>query len=343
MLFLGTIAFSLAAGNVAFHAYRPNVEFPAVGEEKVVELPAFASPVAFNEAIVSWNVTPAAGAQVQVEARPGGSDRWYRMADWQLDDASLRTSLKAEKDAAAEVDTDTLVLKKPNREVQVRLRLRRIVDGPTPQLRLVTVSVCDTKSEKPSSAAKSPAWGKVIDVPQRAQGNYPRGSVLCSPTSLSMVLWHYANLLQRPELNNDVPVVEACVWDKEYDGAGNWPFNAAYAGSFPGITGYVSRFTGIGDLERWIEAGIPVICSVSLDILLEKDPPRPSGHLVVLVGFDAKGDPVFNDPARRDSVRRTYRRANFEKAWLRSHRTVYLVYPEGANVPSGGEGRWIEP
>jgi hypothetical protein len=62
--------------------------------------------------------------------------------------------------------------------------------------------------------------------------------------------------------------------------------------------------------------------------------------LVVLVGFTAEGDPIFNDPAKRDEVRRTYKRANFEKAWLYSDRAVYLVYPDGTRLPDDPDRLW---
>jgi hypothetical protein len=68
-----------------------------------------------------------------------------------------------------------------------------------------------------------------------------------------------------------------------------------------------------------------------------------SGHLVVLVGFTENGDPIFNDPAKKDEVRRTYKRANFDAAWSHSSRTVYIVLPENATPPSGSGGMWIEP
>ncbi|HMO64091.1 MAG TPA: hypothetical protein PKE47_02505, partial [Verrucomicrobiota bacterium] len=44
------------------------------------------------------------------------------------------------------------------------------------------------------------------------------------------------------------------------------------------------------------------------------------------------GDPVINDPwAKLDEgqpVRRVYRRADLDRAWLASRRTAYLVAPE---------------
>ena len=98
-----------------------------------------------------------------------------------------------------------------------------LAHGPAPRLELLTFSFFDSPADATETAAqakKSPAWGKTIDVPQRADNNYPHGGVLCSPTSLSMVLAYYANRLSRPEMNKDVPEVESHVRDPVYKGTG---------------------------------------------------------------------------------------------------------------------------
>ena len=62
-----------------------------------------------------------------------------------------------------------------------------------------------------------------------------------------------------------------------------------------------------------------------------------NGHLAVLVGFDAAGNPIVNDPAAASDgdVQRTYNRAQLETLWLEhSGGTVYLIYPPSHSVPS---------
>jgi len=126
----------------------------------------------------------------------------------------------------------------------------------------------------------------------------------------------------------------AGVYDAEYKGHGNWSFNAAWAGE-QGFAASVRRFTGLVELEPWIAAGVPVIMSVSWDFEAARPLPgapiRSSrGHLTTLVGFDAAGDPVMNEPASPDdaSVRRTYPRAALEARWLEaSGGTAYIVTP----------------
>lgn len=327
------LAVALTASPVRLVSFDPNADFPASGETKTIEYGNVDPHIAFNEVVPSWNVDSPEGASVTVQIRSHGDgyvSKWFSFGDWSL--GAARTSVKGQKDDDGNVDTDTFIARRQASTVDVRLTLRNTSSG-HPRLKLFTLAFANTKDPAPSSNESSPAWGKTVEVPQRAQGNYPGGEVLCSPTSLSMVLAHYGQ-------DHDVPEVEANVWDKAYDGAGNWAFNAAYAGSFPGMRAYVTRFRGIQDLQSWIAADRPVICSINLAAARGK-PGDASGHLVVLVGFTKDGDPIFNDPAKRDQVRITYTRADFERAWLHSSRAVYLVYPENAPVPPDEDGVWM--
>ena len=109
--------------------------------------------------------------------------------------------------------------------------------------------------------ASRAAWGTVLDVPERSQMVYPNGGpVWCSPTSTSMVMAYWSERLGEPALNRPVPEVAAAVYDVVYRGNGNWPFNTAYAGR-DGLVAYVSRMSTLGQVERWIEAGVPVVAS----------------------------------------------------------------------------------
>jgi hypothetical protein len=320
--------------------------FPEVGHESEQRYGNMTPEFPFRHVIASWNVEPADAAAIKVEVRAldgNHTTKWYTLGRWTLDGkVGPRGSLNGQGDADGNVDTDTLTLKKPMKTLEARVTLSTVKDGPRPNLKFMSFSFADGESEPDTPLLASEAWGKTIDVPERAQNNYPNGGVLCSATSVSMVLWHYANVLDKPEMNKDVPEVEEHVWDPVYKGAGNWPFNTAYVGSFPGMRSYVARFESIHDLERWIDAGFPVICSVSFDMLRGLPlSPTESGHLVVLVGFTKDGTPVINDPAFKNQVRKTYKRSDFEKAWKYSNRTVYLVYPEDAKIPKDTEGLWF--
>ena len=127
------------------------------------------------------------------------------------------------------------------------------------------------------------------------------------------------------------------VFDWIYDGHGNWPFNTAYAATF-GLEGYVARFTSLSQVEEWVAAGVPVVTSIAWGKgdLTGAPIPSSSGHLMVVVGFDASGNPIVNDPAAatNEEVQRTYLRGEFETQWLSaSGGTVYLIYPASLETP----------
>ena len=125
-----------------------------------------------------------------------------------------------------------------------------------------------------------------------------------------------------------------------YKGYGNWPFNTAYAAAvIPNMEGYVARFTSLTQAEAWIAAGVPVIVSFAWgkSDLDGAAIPTSNGHLAVLVGFDAAGNPIVNDPAAASNaeVQRTYNRAQFETQWLTtSGGSVYPIYPAGHATPT---------
>jgi Peptidase_C39 like family len=327
-------------------SFEPDITLDETSKPYVCEYKNLSPGFDFDEVIPSWNISNAGLTTLEMKIRSHKgkhTSKWYSFGTWTLGDAANRRSVKGQRDADGNVDTDTFVATNHPDSVDISFKIQRPnkIGEPIPKLTLFAVSFSNTKIVQPSGIVPSPAWGKTIEVPQRAQGNYPNGGVLCSPTSLSMMLWHYAIQLGRPELNKDVPEVVSNVWDATYDGAGNWPYNTAYAGSFPGIRAYVTRFRSIEDLETWIAAGLPVICSISLGTAEGKTEAGDTGHLVVLVGFTSNGDPIFNDPARKQQVRYTYTRAHFEKAWLHSHRTVYLVHPDSIHPPKSFADVWI--
>ena len=126
-------------------------------------------------------------------------------------------------------------------------------------------------------------------------------------------------------------------YDYTYHGAGNWPFNTAYAGRF-GLDAFVTRLRSLNEAESFIAAGIPLVLSLSFT---KKQIPGLSygtaGHLLVLAGFSSTGQPVLNDPASPSdaAVRKTVGRSEFESAWLTSSGgTVYVITPAGYPLPA---------
>lgn len=280
------------------------------GERGMYTSPELAT-APFDELIPSWNVqTPGGYAVLKVRARlASGWTDWYSFGRWSR--SSERYSLKTQKDAHGDVLTDTLRLTGKATAVQYHLTLV----GEGTRASLVALDTSDRAARpKAGTVAGNPAlWNRVIDAPQRSQMLYPDGGeVWCSPTSVSMILAHQGT-------NVTVPTAAAGTYDREYKGTGNWAFNAAYAGEL-GHRAYITRLPSLAAAEEWIARGQPLAVSIGWRRGELSGAPLPSstGHLMVLVGFDAAGNPVLNDPAAPNdaSVRRSYPRAQFERLWL---------------------------
>jgi hypothetical protein len=243
-----------------------------------------------------------------------------------------------QKDADGDVATDTLRLERPCDRLQIRLTLGGD-EGRKPRLKFLGLNLTDTTITPSSLPSDLAALGRTLPVPQRSQMAYTNGSVLCSPTTVSMIMSFWSRQLKRPELDRDVPDIVKAIYDAKWKGTGNWPFNTAYAGSFRGIRGYVTRMTDLAEVEDWIAAGIPVALSVCSDRLHHRGP-GPNGHLIVCVGFTENGDPVVNDPGSSRNIRRVYPRKDVIYAWSYSRNAVYLIYPEDSEIPKDRFGHW---
>src|SRR6478735_8306301 len=128
------------------------------------------------------------------------------------------------------------------------------------------------------------------------------------------------------------------VYDYRYNGAGNWPFNAAYAAS-RGLVADVTALHNLREAEPFIKAGIPLVASVAWESnKLDTAIKSTNGHLMVIGGFTATGNVIAYDPASLDDsvVRHVYDREQFERAWIpASGGIVYLIRPTGfVGLPS---------
>lgn len=310
--------------------------------EEVLTSPIIKTQLDWDQLVASWNAEMPKGTFLRVEVRACYLEhptRYYTMGRWSSDPARFpRESVAGQQDADGEVSTDTLLLKQSAPELQVRLTLGGD-DLLKPTLKFLGLALLDTKAKCAALLPNRAAWNRALPVPERSQMNYADGKVLCSPTTVSMLLTFWAKTLNRPELDHDVPEIVRAIYDSAWKGTGNWPFNMAYAGSFPGMRAYVARLSDISEIEDWIAAGVPVGLSVDYDRLRGKGP-GPNGHLVACVGFTANGDPIINDPGTSQHVRKIFARSRLAYAWASSHNTAYLVYPETWEVPRDRFGHW---
>jgi peptidase C39-like protein len=329
--------------------------------------PWLTTPEPFTETVPSWQADTPGGSWLGLDLQVRTStteSHWYTMANWAFGTTTIeRETVGTQADAIGRIVWDTFRSydTAPGGDpVAYRLRARLHGDGTNaPTLRQVASTSSAPGTPPPVS---EPITTKAVElnVPAYSQmthaGEYPKygggGEVWCSPTSTAMVLAYWgagpsaADLAGLPKdkvfdrngrKDGQVDWAALHVWDYGRGGAGNWPFNTAYAASY-GLDASVREYSTLREVERWIRDGVPVIISINwnntdADTANDLDGaaiPSSAGHLMVAIGFTATGDVIVADPAAASNaeVRRTYRRDQFERNWLRaSNGATYIVQP----------------
>jgi uncharacterized protein YvpB len=293
----------------------------------------------FNNLVFSWNSDTPEGTSIQVEARVFAKT---------LDSNGQLTFIKRASgngitdDSVAYVDIDTLVIKGSNGQtadkIQYRVTLNTNIYGVTPSVRLISGTIRKTIPDQGinnvSTYASYLLTPKVLDVPRFSQmvRDPSIANSICSATSVAMILNYYGTHI--------LPEESAWgVYDYNYNGFGNWPFNTAYAASF-GYRAYV-EYSTIEGLKREIYYGHPVAVSVAYknsvnvkaDLPVVDGAPIEStyGHLIVVCGFTNENGTeyiIVNDPsaANDEGVRVKYKLDQFEAAWAKFGNIAYIIH-----------------
>jgi hypothetical protein len=355
-----------------------NYTDPTLGTTKPYDYATWQSPTyqqgfGASQLVASWNATTPAGTWIQVEmhgtTNTGAQTGWYVMGRWASGDQDIhRTSVPGQSDANGDVDVDTFEANTPVTLTSYQLRVtlyRAQGSKATPTVAMVGAMTSNIPNR--FTVPVSPlggAEGITLPVPQYSQdvhtGQYPQydngGEAWCSPTSTSMVVAYWGKSPTKEQMSwidpsyADPQVDQAArgTYDYDYQGAGNWPFNNAYAAEY-GLDAHVTRLHSLTEAESYIKRGIPVVTSVSfLASELDGSGYSTSGHLMVIVGFTKDGDVVANDPASPNdpAVRHIYNRAQFETVWQRTQRitasgsvgggpggVAYIITPHGMPLP----------
>ncbi|WP_404387148.1 C39 family peptidase [Humibacillus xanthopallidus] len=337
------------------------------------ELASWTSPVVspgfgLTELVPSWNAVTPGRSWVELRVRgtsAGTMTKDYVLGRWAAKDPAdgggiHRTSLAGQGDTVATVYTDTLATRTgfTLTDWQLEVRLLRPVgsaDAPTVDFVGAMASALPDTKKVPVSAA-GPGRGIELAVPTYSQevhiGHYPQwdngGEAWCSPTSTAMVVdfWGAGPTADEtawvaPSVDAQVDFTARNVFDYTYDGAGNWPFNTAYAATRGNLRGFVTRLRSLAEAEAFIAAGVPLVVSVSFKKgELTEAGYGTNGHLMVIRGFTDTGDVIANDPASHlladnAQVRVVYDRAQFENVWVpHSGGIVYVIAPAGRALPT---------
>ncbi|WP_147455892.1 peptidase C39 family protein [Nocardioides mangrovicus] len=349
---------------------RGSITLARGAQEGVWTSPYVSPQHGFSELVASWQATTPGGSWVEIgmQAQTATTtSRWFTMGRWAFENSAAftRTSVDDQDDPIGKIYTDTfLAHDAAPGGTPTRYRLRVILHGAgraAPTVRQVAATA-SLPGDVPQTTTSPTTMRRTVDLrlPSHSQeihhGEYPAydggGEAWCSPTSTSMVLSYYgvgptrrdvAALPADPvfdahqRVDGVVDYAAIHVFDQAYDGAGNWPFNTAYASAY-GLDGSVRQFASLRPVEEQVKRGVPVVVSIAWDNtdsdssndLTGSSITGTDGHLVVVGGFTASGDPIVYDPASPSDaeVRHVYQRSQFERDWLTaSDGTTYVIAP----------------
>ena len=302
----------------------------------------------FKRLLVSWNCETPKGTWIEIQARAfisyydDNENSTYEWSDWLSFGkwgTHIKRSSKSPDSHLAKISTDEFIIKgnytDTASKVQIRALLHSEDTNVTPSIRQFVISY---KNNTPRLKSIEIPSDKIIDVPSYSQ--YIRdkniGSVICSPTSITMLL----------NRRNENLIVEETAWscfDYDYEAFGNWLFNVAFASSL-GYESFV-EYGNLKSLKREIYSGYPVAVSVKYtnDInnleypYIENAPITTAGHILVVRGFEKKDGidyVVVNDPAGKsnESVTRRYKLSEFESAWHRGSNIMYVIHDKEVEI-----------
>lgn len=265
-----------------------------------------------REGVLSWNTFAEGGAiefrllRAHMPATP-----WLPHVEWSAE--GRKSFSPVHEDVTVEVDV--IRSTQPFDGIEVR----------APGVEFKALAFATPVRNEPSMPYIGDA--RILDVPARSQYVVEGERGWCSATSVSMLNAYHG-------IDHDVPATARAVFDRAYNGTGNWSFNVAFSGNL-GLRAAVVYLRNLDHAQQLIEAGIPLAISYSWSGNELPGAPleHSDGHLVVLCGFTANGDCAINDPAA-PNLRVVYPRAPLERVWLRTKGIAYAVAPIGLDFVS---------
>ena len=133
------------------------------------------------DVVPSWDVEGSEqGGSIEVLVERDG--KRLSFGKWSL---AERSSVSDQASEIGKVFTDTFVPTKPGGPISFRIQMRAGKDGTLPRLRWLRLAFSGGPAPLDDWRGGEPI--EPLAVPIRAQGDYPGGNVLCSPTSVSTV------------------------------------------------------------------------------------------------------------------------------------------------------------
>jgi len=218
------------------------------------------------------------------------------------------------EDNFAKIKIDYLSSKKPLLYFQIKF-----ISKTSLKIKLLSVALSSEKTDRNIKLYRKSVFASSynnidLKVPFRSQAWEDKSisGDICSPVSIGMVMNFYG-------VNAASDKIAKLVYDEKNDMYGIW-WRSVFAASLYGFDGYVRYFRDFDDVGEYILKGIPVIACVRFeeDELSGSAVSMSEGHVVVISGFDSKGNPICRDCAWKSEKTGivTYPREEFARAWF---------------------------
>lgn len=282
----------------------------------------------FNELIVSWNaLRPVVGTYTFfVRIKTKKLSGWLKYAEW---GATRQHSFLYTKDEIAQSNIVTVTPKGGGLATEFEIKVEASGGADLANVHKLYACASNTQkyvSVKPAGSLES---GFIEKVPQQSQMvlKHPRAKDMCSPTATSTVISYF--------LGKRVDPLDfaALVLDSGHNIYGNWPLNGAqvYDISDGKVFCWVERLASFDELHSYLRRDCPVVVSIQGPIKGSASPYQ-NGHLIVVIGWDAKNKRVLCVDSAFKANNLTmvwYDSDEFCKAWGRHKNLSYVFMPLG--------------
>ncbi len=272
----------------------------------------------FNRGLPSWNGTAPdenSGFMVQMRFPSGnGWSPWLTVGFWK---AYIWTSYGTTSYSGGFIHYDYVKLYSYQQKWQFKIIMARtssVLESPT--LTKLSFFVSDTRTTETTDynmlLNDNP---EAIMIPTDFLYQYAIddeiGPSICSPTSVSMVLKSYDITVDPLQFARDTR-------DPYWGIFGIWPRVVQNASEY-GLDGAVTRFRTWSEARQVLAQGGRVVMSVGL--------PLYTGHLMMLAGFTANGNPIVHDPARSNGYAYVYNKDDLAHSWFEKGGIAYTFFP----------------